>query len=83
MADNPFNLSNLGQMTADGDSSLTPKSKIGDLRRRYNFGASVSELAIDQTPFFRFILKLQVKQLTTLSLNQQKKDIAFIRDMLM
>ena len=56
MADNPFELSNLGQITADGDSSLTTdQSKIGDLRRRYNFGASVSELAIDQTPFFRFI----------------------------
>jgi len=56
MADNPFNLSNLGQITADGDSSLTTnQSKIGDLRRRYNFGSSVSELAIDQTPFFRFV----------------------------
>ena len=51
MADNPFKLSNLGQQPAvEAD-----QSKIGDLRRRYNFGASVSELAIDQTPFFRFI----------------------------
>ena len=51
MADNPFKLSSLGQQPAvEAD-----QSKIGDLRRRYNFGASVSELAIDQTPFFRFI----------------------------
>ena len=51
MADNPFELSNLGQQPAVS----ADQSKIGDLRRRYNFGASVSELAIDQTPFFRFI----------------------------
>ncbi len=51
MADNPFKLSSLGQQPAVS----ADQSKIGDLRRRYNFGASVSELAIDQTPFFRFI----------------------------
>lgn len=51
MADNPFKLSQLGQAPA----SSADQDKIGDLRRRYNFGASVSELAIDQTPFFRFI----------------------------
>jgi hypothetical protein len=50
MADNPFELSNLGQQPGSAD-----QNKIGDLRRRYNFGASVSELAIDQTPFFRFV----------------------------
>jgi len=51
MADNPFELSSLGQQPAvEAD-----QNKIGDLRRRYNFGASVSELAIDQTPFFRFV----------------------------
>jgi len=58
MADNPFELSNLGQAPLGGgaDVEVSPnQSKIGDLRRRYNFGASVSELAIDQTPFFRFV----------------------------
>ena len=51
MADSPLKLSNLGQQPA----VVADQSKIGDLRRRYNFGASVSELAIDQTPFFRFV----------------------------
>ena len=57
MADNPFELSNLGQAPTGGaDVTVSAnQSKIGDLRRRYNFGASVSELAIDQTPFFRFV----------------------------
>ena len=51
MADSPLFLSTHGQQPAVN----TDQSKIGDLRRRYNFGASVSELAIDQTPFFRFV----------------------------
>ena len=51
MADSPLFLSTHGQLPAvEAD-----QTKIGDLRRRYNFGASVSELAIDQTPFFRFV----------------------------
>ena len=29
----------------------------GDLRRKYNFGDRVSELAIAQDPFFRFVSK--------------------------
>ena len=28
--------------------------KTGDIRRKYNFGSRVSELAIAQDPFFRF-----------------------------
>ena len=58
MADSPLFLSDHGQAPSGGGSnvSVSPnQSKIGDLRRRYNFGASVSELAIDQTPFFRFV----------------------------
>ena len=51
MADSPLFLSDHGQQPA----VTADQSKIGDLRRRYNFGASVSELAIDQTPFFRFV----------------------------
>jgi hypothetical protein len=33
----------------------------GDLRRRYDFGARFSELAITQTPFFRLVSKLGKK----------------------
>jgi|15BtaG_2_1085339.scaffolds.fasta_scaffold00693_2 hypothetical protein len=33
----------------------------GDLRRKYNFGDRVSELAIAQDPFFRFVSKLNKK----------------------
>ena len=51
MADSPLFLSTHGQQPAVS----ADQNKIGDLRRRYNFGASVSELAIDQTPFFRFV----------------------------
>ena len=44
-----FNLSNLG--VNDDNSSLS----TGDLRRKFNFGDQVSELAIAQDPFFRFV----------------------------
>jgi len=33
----------------------------GDIRRRYNFGSRVSELAIPQDPFFRFVSKVAKK----------------------
>ena len=33
----------------------------GDLRRKYNFGDRVSELAIPQDPFFRFVSKVAKK----------------------
>tara|TARA_R110002073_G_scaffold326250_1_gene505977 strand:- start:3147 stop:4706 length:1560 start_codon:yes stop_codon:yes gene_type:complete len=33
----------------------------GDLRRKYNFGERVSELAIAQDPFFRFVSKVSKK----------------------
>jgi len=33
----------------------------GDIRRRYNFGSRVSELAIAQDPFFRFVSKVAKK----------------------
>ncbi len=56
MADSPLKLGNLGQQAA----IATDQSKIGDLRRRYNFGSAVSELAIDQTPFFRFLSQVAV-----------------------
>ena len=50
-----FQLSNLG--VADDNSSLS----TGDLRRKYNFGSRVSELAIAQDPFFRLVSKLAKK----------------------
>jgi len=50
-----FNLSNLG--VADDNSSLS----TGDLRRKYNFGSRVSELAIAQDPFFRLVSKISKK----------------------
>ena len=40
----------------DGSSLAT-----GDLRRKYNFGDRVSELAIAQDPFFRFVSKVSKK----------------------
>ena len=33
----------------------------GDIRRKYNFGSRVSELAIPQDPFFRFVSKVSKK----------------------
>jgi len=56
MADSPLKLSGLGQQPA----VTADQSKIGDLRRRYNFGSAVSELAIEQTPFFRFLSQVGV-----------------------
>ena len=41
---------------SDGTSKDT-----GDLRRKYNFGDRVSELAISQDPFFRFVSKVGKK----------------------
>jgi len=48
----------------DGGSSIGQTSNTldtGDLRRRYNFGDRVSELAIAQDPFFRMVSKLAKK----------------------
>ena len=56
MADSPLFLSTLDVApSTKGASPDTGGSGIGDLRRRYAFGDRVSELAIDQTPFFRFL----------------------------
>ena len=41
---------------SDGTSKDT-----GDLRRKFNFGDQVSELAISQDPFFRFVSKVGKK----------------------
>ena len=36
----------------------SPALSTGDLRRRYDFGERFSELAIEQTPFFRLVSKI-------------------------
>ena len=64
MALNDFvNLSELG--AADFNSGTGPGNGAslgtGDLRRKYNFGDRVSELAIAQDPFFRFLSKASKK----------------------
>ena len=41
--------------TASASRQRTFSGKIGVLRRKYNFGDRVSELAISQDPFFRFV----------------------------
>ena len=47
----------VGLGVADDNSSLS----TGDLRRKYNFGSRVSELAIAQDPFFRLVSRLSKK----------------------
>ena len=53
-----FTLGNYGNPphSGSGDSGSSPST--GDLRRKYNFGDRVSELAIAQDPFFRFVSKV-------------------------
>ena len=53
------------QSAALGDNALgSAGSRLGttlgtgDLRRKYNFGERVSELALSQDPFFRFVSKV-------------------------
>jgi len=50
-----FQTSNLTVTDVDSPSSAGSGLDTGDLRRKYNFGAQVSELAIAQDPFFRFV----------------------------
>ena len=53
-----FQLSNLAATDVDGNGPGGGSSlATGDLRRKYNFGDRVSELAIPQDPFFRFVSK--------------------------
>jgi len=56
-------LSELG--VTDFDNGMGPGAgnslNTGDLRRKYNFGDRVSELAIAQDPFFRFVSKVSKK----------------------
>ena len=43
------------------DITVAAGLNTGDLRRKYNFGDRVSELAIPQDPFFRFVSKVGKK----------------------
>ena len=58
-----FQLSNLGTADFDSGGGVGDPSALltGDLRRKYNFGDRVSELAIPQDPFFRFVSKVGKK----------------------
>ena len=63
-----FQLSNLATTDVSGNgpgagASLGGGNGLGtgDLRRKYNFGDRVSELAIPQDPFFRFVSKVGKK----------------------
>ena len=53
-----FNLETYSDVATWSDG---PSKDTGDLRRRYNFGNRVSELAIAQDPFFRFVSKIAKK----------------------
>ena len=48
-------------MTESGAAATGSTLSTGDLRRKYNFGDRVSELAIAQDPFFRFLSKVSKK----------------------
>jgi len=65
MALNDFiELSNLGTsdvLSNGAGTNVGTNANTGDLRRRYNFGDRVSELAIAQDPFFRFLSKCAKK----------------------
>jgi hypothetical protein len=57
-----FQLSNLGVTSSDGNGPGAGSTLLtGDMRRKYNFGDRVSELAIPQDPFFRFVSKVGKK----------------------
>jgi hypothetical protein len=58
MAESVFGL---GAYTDTNTWSAGDTKDTGDLRRKYNFGDRVSELAIEQDPFFRFVSKVAKK----------------------
>ena len=57
-----FQLSNLGTDDVSGNGPGSgPGLDTGDMRRKFNFGDRVSELAVPQDPFFRFVSKVGKK----------------------
>ena len=56
-----FGLSDVSSLTESGSAIAGSALSTGDLRRKYNFGDRVSELAIAQDPFFRMLSKVAKK----------------------
>ena len=56
-----FELSNLTVTDVDSPGSAGSTKDTGDLRRKFAFGSQVSELAISQDPFFRFVSMVNKK----------------------
>lgn len=54
-----FNISQFTGLTEGYASSQGSSLDTGDLRRRYNFGAKISELNVARDPFFRLLAKLR------------------------
>ena len=46
---------NIGSFSDTGRDGAAATLDTGDLRRKFNFGDRVSELALAQDPFFRFV----------------------------
>ena len=61
LKDTPLYLSNWALDDVDSGGSAGTTLNTGVLRRKYNFGDQVSELAIAQTPFFRLVSKISKK----------------------
>ena len=53
-----FQIGDVSSLTESGSAIAGSALSTGDLRRKYNFGDRVSELAIAQDPFFRFLSKV-------------------------
>ena len=56
-----FQIGDVTGLTESGAAATGSTLSTGDLRRKYNFGDRVSELAIAQDPFFRFLSKVSKK----------------------
>ena len=56
-----FGVSDVSSLTESGSAIAGSVLSTGDLRRKYNYGDRVSELAIAQDPFFRMLSKVAKK----------------------
>ncbi|MAH49887.1 hypothetical protein CMI37_28970, partial [Candidatus Pacearchaeota archaeon] len=61
LKDTPLYLSNWNLADVDSGGSAGSTLDTGVLRRKYNFGDQVSELALSQDPFFRFVSRVAKK----------------------
>ena len=61
MADTPFKLSSVTDLTEKSAALAASGLSTGDLRRRYDFSDRFGELALAQTPFFRLVSSLSKK----------------------